>query len=156
MTPHDQTSARVPSYFSPCKKYFMKKQFWKFYNIFVMKVSCCKDSWINWIVDVWQSQPIICSCLIMIHVSDTCQTRVTTHSYHFRTSIVRGATTRLQHWSLRLQWSHTKVSNFYIVLIIQQQVLWLQISMTATEWELFDRQTKKIISLPYWVTVTKV
>ena len=50
----------------------MKKQFWKFYNIFVMKVSCCKDSWINWIVDVWQSQPIICSCLIMIHVSDTC------------------------------------------------------------------------------------
>ena len=108
-----------------------------------MKVSCCKDSWINWIVDVWQSQPIICSCLVMIHVSDTCQTRVTTHSYHFRTSIVRGATTRLQHWSLRLQWSHTKVSNFYIVLIIQQQVLWLQISMTAIEMKIIWQTNKE-------------
>ena len=44
--------------------------------------------------------------------------QVETYSYNFRTSVMRRPTTCFQHGALRLQRSHTKVGNFYVILII--------------------------------------
>lgn len=48
---------------------------------------------------------------------------------HLGTGVVRGAAARLQHGPRRLQRSHAKVRNLNVVLLVQEQVLWFQISV---------------------------
>ena len=58
---------------------------------------------------------------------------VDTHPDDLRAGVVRGAAAGLQHRPQRLQRGHPEVRNLYIVLVVQQQVLRLQVSVAAME-----------------------
>lgn len=112
ITPHDQTSARRPSYFSPyVTNGQWEKKWWILFRNFIDDIGKC---------DCVRS-------ILQLHF---------TYSNDFRTGIVRRAARCFQHRSGWLEWCHTEIGDFYIIFLVQQQILWFQITMTenATKW----------------------
>ncbi len=50
---------------------------------------------------------------------------------HLRAGVVRGAAGRLQHGANRLQGGHAEVGDLDVVLVVQQKVLGLQVTVTG-------------------------